>query len=87
MCDNCEEQELKGYVSEDQWFADVLAYLQARDRLNQDKEMRRMWANHQRAIANRVDVTTNLGVGEANEVLPLPIDLHPVPPVDDTTAK
>ena len=71
---------LNAYVSDEELFATTLAFIEARDKFNQLKEMRRLWANHQRVEANKVDDDTNLGIEEVNEVLPIPVDYEPVEP-------
>jgi hypothetical protein len=62
--------------------AALAEFLQARDHLNQIKELRRLHANMLRVNANQQDSVTTLMVEEVNEVAPLPNDYEPVDPVD-----
>jgi hypothetical protein len=75
-----EHRPVDEYILEDEWFQAVRDLIRARNHLDEMKELRRFWANHSRALANKVDTDTDLGVEEANEISPIPVDYEPVEP-------
>lgn len=63
-----------------EYFDLVRSFMEARDAIKRENEMRRLASNAERVTANKRDAHTNLVIEEANEQLPFAVDYEPVQP-------